>query len=120
MGVVCLYPLSHLTGSPTVHLQARYLTTLSHAFYFCIMLAALLKGSFEEIIVICYCWPPYLNPKDSPEFQNHMGPIGKQSWWCDSFRPVSHVPLLLQVKDVVPPCGTQRMGPELRFKDIKS
>lgn len=49
MGVVCLYPLSHLIGPPAVHLQARYLTTLSHAFYFCIMLAALLKGSFEEI-----------------------------------------------------------------------
>lgn len=115
MGAVCLYPLSHLTGPPAVHLQASYLTTLSQAVYFCIMLAALLKGSFEEIIVICY-----LNPKDSPEFQNHMGPIGKQSWWCDSFKPVSHISLLLQVKAVVPPCGTQRMGPELRFKDIRS
>lgn len=118
-GAVCLYPLSHLPRPPAVHLQASYLTTLCHAVYFCIMLAAGLKGSSEEVIVICYCWPPYLNPKDSPEFQNHMGPIGKQSWWCDSFRPVSQVPLLFQLKADAPPCGTRRMGSELRFEGHK-
>lgn len=95
---------------------------LNHSLPCCLLLynvSCSPQGSSEGVIVICYCWPPYLTLKDSPEFQNHTGPTGKQSWWCDSFRPVSQVPLLIQLKADTLPCGTPRMGSELRFEGHK-